>query len=169
MILVFQVQLKPAEFHCRVLHWTWRFWSSTLLIGFFFGFYFQVSAWFFTTFTVSGLKDKLHYVESLQQLFTAIPPEQIDLPPFVLEYDARVSGCLWPPWNSALRAALCSHSALQVFKGTDFHTLRMGRRKREGFWRVCVVLWVMIPWIFCLDQPKQRPWLRRRAAFPLEQ
>ncbi|KAM9300325.1 ganglioside-induced differentiation-associated protein 2 isoform 3-T4 [Morus bassanus] len=52
----------------------------------------KVSAWFFTTFTVSGLKDKLHYVESLQQLFTAIPPEQIDLPPFVLEYDARENG-----------------------------------------------------------------------------
>jgi len=56
-----------------------------------FGVYLQVSTWFFTTFTVSGLKDKIHYVESLQQLFTAIPPEQIDLPPFVLEYDARVS------------------------------------------------------------------------------
>ncbi|XP_009327492.1 PREDICTED: ganglioside-induced differentiation-associated protein 2 isoform X2 [Pygoscelis adeliae] len=52
----------------------------------------KVSAWFFTTFTVSGLKDKIHYVESLQQLFTAIPPEQIDLPPFVLEYDARENG-----------------------------------------------------------------------------
>ena len=58
---------------------------------FLFGVYLQVSTWFFTTFTVSGLKDKIHYVESLQQLFTAIPPEQIDLPPFVLEYDARVS------------------------------------------------------------------------------
>ncbi|XP_035750459.1 ganglioside-induced differentiation-associated protein 2 isoform X2 [Egretta garzetta] len=52
----------------------------------------KVSAWFFTTFTVSGLKDKIHYVESLQQLFAAIPPEQIDLPPFVLEYDARENG-----------------------------------------------------------------------------
>ncbi|PKU32458.1 ganglioside-induced differentiation-associated protein 2 [Limosa lapponica baueri] len=52
----------------------------------------KVSAWFFTTFTVSGLKDKIHYVESLQQLFTAIPLEQIDLPPFVLEYDARENG-----------------------------------------------------------------------------
>ncbi|XP_048675626.1 ganglioside-induced differentiation-associated protein 2 isoform X2 [Caretta caretta] len=52
----------------------------------------KVSTWFFTTFTVSGLKDKIHYVENLQQLFTAIPPEQIDFPPFVLEYDARENG-----------------------------------------------------------------------------
>ncbi|KAH0628598.1 hypothetical protein JD844_009953 [Phrynosoma platyrhinos] len=50
----------------------------------------KVSTWFFTTFTVSGLKDKVHHVESLQQLFTTIPPEQIDFPPFVLEYDTRV-------------------------------------------------------------------------------
>uniref|UniRef100_A0A670JWA2 Ganglioside induced differentiation associated protein 2 n=1 Tax=Podarcis muralis TaxID=64176 RepID=A0A670JWA2_PODMU len=52
----------------------------------------KVSTWFFTTFTVSGLKDKIHHVESLQQLFAAIPPEQIDFPPFVLEYDTRVGG-----------------------------------------------------------------------------
>ncbi|XP_032629520.1 ganglioside-induced differentiation-associated protein 2 isoform X2 [Chelonoidis abingdonii] len=52
----------------------------------------KVSTWFFTTFTISGLKDKIHYVENLQQLFTAIPPEQIDFPPFVLEYDARENG-----------------------------------------------------------------------------
>lgn len=50
----------------------------------------QVSTWFFTTFSVSGLKDKIHHVDSLHQLFSAISPEQIDFPPFVLEYDARV-------------------------------------------------------------------------------
>ncbi|KAJ7317749.1 hypothetical protein JRQ81_003911 [Phrynocephalus forsythii] len=58
----------------------------------------KVSTWFFTTFTVSGLKDKVHHIESLQQLFTAIPPEQIDFPPFVLEYDTRENGsyCSYP-------------------------------------------------------------------------
>lgn len=50
----------------------------------------QVSTWFFTTFSVSGMKQKVHHVETLQQLFTCILPEQIDIPPFVLEYDARV-------------------------------------------------------------------------------
>lgn len=52
----------------------------------------KVSTWFFTTFSVSGLKDKIHHVDSLQQLFSAISPEQIDFPPFVLEYDARENG-----------------------------------------------------------------------------
>ncbi|XP_019511346.1 PREDICTED: ganglioside-induced differentiation-associated protein 2, partial [Hipposideros armiger] len=52
----------------------------------------KVSTWFFTTFSVSGLKDKIHHVDSLHQLFSAISPEQIDFPPFVLEYDAREHG-----------------------------------------------------------------------------
>ncbi|XP_067896855.1 ganglioside-induced differentiation-associated protein 2 isoform X1 [Heterodontus francisci] len=52
----------------------------------------KVMTWMFTTFSVSGLKDKVHHVETLPQLFTLISPEQIDIPPFVLEYDARVNG-----------------------------------------------------------------------------
>uniref|UniRef100_A0A8D3D8H9 Ganglioside induced differentiation associated protein 2 n=1 Tax=Scophthalmus maximus TaxID=52904 RepID=A0A8D3D8H9_SCOMX len=51
----------------------------------------KVSTWFFTTFSVSGIKDKVCYLDNLHQLFTCIKPEQIDIPPFVLEYDARVS------------------------------------------------------------------------------
>lgn len=56
----------------------------------------KVSSWFFTTFTVSGLKDRVHQVESLHQLFTAIPPDQIEIPPFVLDYDARENGPFFP-------------------------------------------------------------------------
>ncbi|XP_053184492.1 ganglioside-induced differentiation-associated protein 2 [Scomber japonicus] len=52
----------------------------------------KVSTWFFTTFSVSGMKDKVRYLDNLPQLFTWIKPEQIDIPPFVLEYDARVNG-----------------------------------------------------------------------------
>ncbi|XP_069744490.1 ganglioside-induced differentiation-associated protein 2 isoform X2 [Narcine bancroftii] len=52
----------------------------------------KMMTWMFTTFSVSGLKDKVHYVETLAQLFALISPEQIDIPPFVLEYDARVNG-----------------------------------------------------------------------------
>ncbi|KAL1774006.1 ganglioside-induced differentiation-associated protein 2 [Sigmodon hispidus] len=55
-------------------------------------FHSKVSTWFFTTFSVSGLKDKMHHIDSLHQLFSAILPEQIDFPPFVLEYDAKENG-----------------------------------------------------------------------------
>ncbi|KAK3543406.1 hypothetical protein QTP70_020432 [Hemibagrus guttatus] len=52
----------------------------------------KVSTWFFTTFSVPGMKEKVHHIENLQQLFTCILPEQIDIPPFVLEYDTRMNG-----------------------------------------------------------------------------
>ncbi|KAA0715885.1 Ganglioside-induced differentiation-associated protein 2 [Triplophysa tibetana] len=55
----------------------------------------KVSTWFFTTFSVSGLKEKVHHIENLQQLFTCVLPEQIDIPPFVLEYDTRASGKIY--------------------------------------------------------------------------
>ncbi|XP_041857726.1 ganglioside-induced differentiation-associated protein 2 isoform X2 [Melanotaenia boesemani] len=56
----------------------------------------KVSSWFFTTFNVSGLKDKIRFMDNLSQLFSCIKPEQIDIPPFVLEYDARVNGPYHP-------------------------------------------------------------------------
>lgn len=62
----------------------------------------KVSTWFFTTFSVSGIKDKVCYLDNLQQLFTCIKPEQIDIPPFVLDYDARVNGPYYPPQSSGL-------------------------------------------------------------------
>ncbi|KAM9851054.1 ganglioside-induced differentiation-associated protein 2 [Aulostomus maculatus] len=62
----------------------------------------KVSTWFFTTFSVSGMKDKVRYLDNLQQLFTCIKPEQIDIPPFVLEYDARVNGPYHPSQSSNL-------------------------------------------------------------------
>lgn len=62
----------------------------------------QVSTWFFTTFSVSGLKEKVHHIENLQQLFTCILPEEIDIPPFVLEYDTRVNSPYYTAQSSGL-------------------------------------------------------------------
>ncbi|XP_075886991.1 ganglioside-induced differentiation-associated protein 2 [Nelusetta ayraudi] len=62
----------------------------------------KVSTWFFTTFSVAGVKEKVRYLDNLQQLFTCIRPEQIDIPPFVLEYDARVNGPNIPSQSSGL-------------------------------------------------------------------
>lgn len=62
----------------------------------------KVSTWFFSTFSVAGLKEKIHQVETLQQLYTCILPEQIDIPPFVLEYDARVNGLYHSAHTSGL-------------------------------------------------------------------
>lgn len=62
----------------------------------------KLSTWFFTSFSVSGLKEKVHYLDSLRQLLACMRPEQIDIPPFVLDYDARVNGPYNPSQSSAL-------------------------------------------------------------------
>ena len=82
-----------------------------------------MSTWFFTTFSVSGMKQKVHHVETLQQLFTCILPEQIDIPPFVLEYDARVrpythhSLCLayQPYWPTSTGLHTHTHSCIELW------------------------------------------------------
>jgi hypothetical protein len=73
-------------------------------------FHSKVSTWFIPTFSVSGLKDKIHHVGSLQQLFSAISPEQIDFPHFVLECDARENGPYFASYPS-------SPSTFPVFLG----------------------------------------------------
>ncbi|KAJ3592339.1 hypothetical protein NHX12_007466 [Muraenolepis orangiensis] len=47
-------------------------------------------------------KEKVHYLDSLRQLLACMRPEQIDIPPFVLDYDARVNGPYNPSQSSAL-------------------------------------------------------------------
>lgn len=84
---------------------------------------FQVSTWFFTTFSVPGVKEKVHHIETLQQLFTCILPEQIDIPPFVLEYDTRVS----TPTHSHSH----SHTHTLSLSLTNTHTLT---RTLIGWW-----------------------------------
>uniref|UniRef100_A0A8C1GC94 Ganglioside induced differentiation associated protein 2 n=1 Tax=Cyprinus carpio TaxID=7962 RepID=A0A8C1GC94_CYPCA len=69
----------------------------------------KVSTWFFTTFSVSGLKEKVHHIENLQQLFTCILPEEIDIPPFVLEYDTRVSIQYFTPLQLSIEKEVCMH------------------------------------------------------------
>lgn len=74
-----------------------------------------MSTWFFTTFSVSGLKDKVRYLDNLQQLFTYIKPEQIDIPPFVLEYDARVSALNDRLWKRDLSITAAPPSIVICF------------------------------------------------------
>ncbi|KAF3813250.1 hypothetical protein GH733_018414 [Mirounga leonina] len=63
-----------------------------------------------------GLKDKIHHVDSLHQLFSAISPEQIDFPPFVLEYDARL-------WNGVniYSLRLLAYQTYYLINGSYFN------------------------------------------------
>ncbi|XP_050394787.1 protein GDAP2 homolog [Patella vulgata] len=52
----------------------------------------KVATWFFTTFTASDIKDKLHIIKGVQYLYSSITPDQLDVPTFVLDYDTRLNG-----------------------------------------------------------------------------
>lgn len=51
----------------------------------------RVFMWFFTQFTASQMKDRYHSFNSLHQLYSFIPSDQLDIPPFVLHHDMRVN------------------------------------------------------------------------------
>ncbi|BFZ24838.1 hypothetical protein BsWGS_27877 [Bradybaena similaris] len=63
--------------HFYIVHPTW--WS-------------KLATWFFTTFTASDLRRKVHNLRGVQFLFTKINPDQIDVPQFVQEHDIKING-----------------------------------------------------------------------------
>lgn len=54
--------------------------------------WFKLSAWWFLTFTASELKDKIQYLTGVQYLYDTINPDQIEIPPFVLDHDKELNG-----------------------------------------------------------------------------
>jgi hypothetical protein len=51
---------------------------------------FQILTWFFTTFTASNIKDKVKMVYGIEYLYSQVNPDQLDVPPFALDYDLKV-------------------------------------------------------------------------------
>ena len=51
----------------------------------------KIVTWFFTTFTASSIKEKVHFLSGIQYLYDWIDPDQLEIPAFVLEYDMKVS------------------------------------------------------------------------------
>ncbi|XP_074647870.1 protein GDAP2 homolog [Tubulanus polymorphus] len=52
----------------------------------------KVLTWFFTTFTAPNIKNKVHTVRGVEELYTKINPDQLDLPPFVMDHDFNING-----------------------------------------------------------------------------
>ncbi|XP_033107037.1 protein GDAP2 homolog [Anneissia japonica] len=55
-------------------------------------FWSKLVTWYFTTFTASGIKDKIHSLPGVHFLYHNINPDQLDIPPFVLEHDMKING-----------------------------------------------------------------------------
>lgn len=52
----------------------------------------KIVTWFFTTFTASSIKEKVHFLSGIQYLYDWIDPDQLEIPAFVLEYDMKENG-----------------------------------------------------------------------------
>ena len=50
----------------------------------------QIFTWFFASFTGSEVKRQIVTVRNIPQLYEHIAPDQIDVPPFVSDYDLKV-------------------------------------------------------------------------------
>ncbi|XP_033635884.1 protein GDAP2 homolog [Asterias rubens] len=55
-------------------------------------FWSRLVSWYFTTFTASSIKDKVKSLKGVHFLYNTIHPDQLDIPPFVLDYDMQVNG-----------------------------------------------------------------------------
>ncbi|XP_022082021.1 protein GDAP2 homolog [Acanthaster planci] len=55
-------------------------------------FWSRLVTWYFTTFTASSIKDKVRSLKGVHYLYNTIHPDQLDVPPFVSEYDMQVNG-----------------------------------------------------------------------------
>ncbi|XP_030850388.1 protein GDAP2 homolog [Strongylocentrotus purpuratus] len=55
-------------------------------------FWSKLVTWYFTTFTASSIKSKVHSTGAVHYLYKTIHPDQLDIPPFVIEHDMKVNG-----------------------------------------------------------------------------
>lgn len=56
------------------------------------GIWSKLSFWWFSTFNSPELKSKIEYLPGVEYLFARVPPDQIDLPNFVMDYDYQTNG-----------------------------------------------------------------------------
>lgn len=55
-------------------------------------FWSRLMCWWFTTFTASSIKNKVQLLGGIEYLYHIIPPDQLDIPSFILDYDYKVNG-----------------------------------------------------------------------------
>jgi len=60
-----------------ILHPTWWVWLAITIVN---------------TFLISDVREKIQMVDSLQILYDHVPPSQVKVPDFVLDYDRRYYG-----------------------------------------------------------------------------
>ena len=90
----------------------------------------KIVTWFFTTFTASSIKEKVHFLSGIQYLYDWIDPDQLEIPAFVLEYDMKVSTVFQGIKFSYTTLSLSACERRCLFR-LLFHALSNERRKRR--------------------------------------
>ena len=90
----------------------------------------KIVTWFFTTFTASSIKEKVHFLSGIQYLYDWIDPDQLEIPAFVLEYDMKVSTVFQVTKFSYATLSLSACERRCLFQ-LLFHALSNERRKRR--------------------------------------
>ena len=90
----------------------------------------KIVTWFFTTFTASSIKEKVHFLSGIQYLYDWIDPDQLQIPAFVLEYDMKVSTVFQVIKFSYATLSLSACERRCLFR-LLFHALSNESRKRR--------------------------------------
>lgn len=48
--------------------------------------------WWFTTFMAPAIKEKVHNFPGIEYLYPDIPPQQLEIPAYITEYDMTING-----------------------------------------------------------------------------
>ena len=90
----------------------------------------KIVTWFFTTFTASSIKEKVHFLSGIQYLYDWIDPDQLEIPAFVLEYDMKVRTVFQVIKFSYATLSLSACERRCLFR-LLFHALSNESRKRR--------------------------------------
>lgn len=64
----------------------------------------RIIAWFFLMINAASIKDKVHFLNGVQYLYDVINPDQLEIPPFVMEHDVQENGPNYHTPAAAYRA-----------------------------------------------------------------
>ncbi|XP_063703161.1 protein GDAP2 homolog [Culicoides brevitarsis] len=60
----------------------------------------KMMTWWFLTFMAPAIKHKVHNVEGLEYLYSAIAKDQLEIPAYIVEYDMTINGLHYAEVNS---------------------------------------------------------------------
>lgn len=67
--------------------------------------------WWFTTFMAPAIKQKVHNLPGVEYLYEVMPPDQLEIPAYITEYDMTVNSKIYF-WKKFCKEVFCSNISL---------------------------------------------------------